>query len=234
MKAPRIPCPILAITLASLLVGTSFPWVGHAQTISWTGQGDVLGGWYSPTGERAGVRGIGNVEGPVRMASSVAFAGRLFFPVMDTDSWYLGKVSLGARAIVVPGAELELVESSGEVGTADRFEFLGTVSIGDFLSPNATGINLRINGMVGFGFGHTAYHLDPGVDWTEGKQSVTGAVFNATLGGDVVLTPWMSLVAYGSWSWGKGTPGHGSVAERAFTALGGLAFRWPFRRGSRY
>jgi hypothetical protein len=141
-------------------------------------------------------------------------------------------VSLGVRGLVIPGADLELGGTSGRIGTADHYELLGTVSTGDFLSGDGGGINLRLNGLLGVGVGHTVHNLDPGAEWAEGDDSSTGVVLSAGLGGDFLLTSWASLVTYASYSWRMGVPDSGSVVERSFALTGGLALRWPFGGGA--
>ena len=230
MRFPSLQTLTVAVPLVPLLAG-GFPSESSAQGVAWSGQAEVFFGRYSPDGKRAGVMAAGGSEGRVEMAPSLMFGGRLFFPVAGAPSRQLGQVSLGVRGLVVPGADLEIPGASGGIGTANHYEFLGTVSVGDFLAGGDSGINLRLNGLLGAGVGHTSYNLDPGVGWTEGDDSHTGLVLSAGVGGDLLLAPWLSLVAHTSWSWGIGNPDHGSVAERSFTAMGGLALRWPFRGG---
>jgi hypothetical protein len=129
---------------------------------------------------------------------------------------------------VAPGADLRAVGYPGRVGTADHFELLGTVSVGD-LMPVGQGLNLRMNGMIGAGIGHTSYSLAPGYLWEDGESSATVPVVSVGLGLDIPVKPWLSLMTSASMSWSLTKPDVGSATERSLALVGGLSLRWPFQ-----
>lgn len=123
---------------------------------------------------------------------------------------------------------MKAVGYPGGVGTADHFELLGTVGVGNFM-PVGKGLNLRINGMLGVGIGHTSYSLDPGYLWEEGEGSSTVPVFGSGLGVDVPVKPWLSLVTSAGMSWSLSKPDVGTATERSLALVSGLSLRWPFQ-----
>lgn len=230
MSSPSFRFLCVGVLLSPFLLA-GLPIEVSAQYSVWSGQADVFAGWYSPHGKRDWVMGSAEMGGRAELSSSSLFGGRLFFPVSDTHRRNLGKVSLGLRGLIVPGAQLKPTDGSDGIGTADYYELLGTISTGDFL-PTGGGLNLRLNGMLGVGVGHTAYELDPGVGWSRGGRSATVPVLSLGVGGDIPLFPSLSLVTSASWTWSLTKPDQGSVTEKSFALVGGFALRWPFGGGS--
>ena len=223
LSGPGAPFLSLVLLLAA-------PPSASAQYSTWSGQAELYFGRFGPHGERAGLLGPLSSMAPVVMEDHLMVGGRLFFPVADTHRRNLGKISLGLRALMVSGADLKAVGYPGAVGTADHHELLGTVSIGDFL-PTGEGLNLRINGMLGVGIGYPSYGLDPGYLWEDGESSSTVPVISVGLGGDIPVTPWLSLMTSASMSWSLTKPDVGTTNERSLALVGGLALRWPFGGG---
>lgn len=220
-RAVRLPM------LISVVLLVASPHFASAQYSTWSGQAEFFLGRFGPHGERTGLSGPLSSMAPVVMKDRLLVGGRLFFPVADTHRRNLGKISLGFRGLMVPGADLKAVGYPGAVGTADYYELLGTASIGDFLAAGK-GLNLRINGMVGLGIGHTSYSLDPGYLWSDGEGSSTVPVIGTGLGVDIPVRPWLSLMTSVSMTWSLTKPDVGSATERSLALVGGLSLRWPF------
>lgn len=214
--------PLLSLVLLSALPSSS-----SAQYSTWSGQAELFIGRFGPHGERTGLTGLVSSLAPVEMKSRWLLGGRVFFPVADTHRPNLGKLSLGIRGLVAPGADLKAAGYVGSVGNADYYELSGTVSIGNFLAAG-DGLNLLLNGMVGLGVAHTVYSLDPGFAWSEGEASSTVPVVSLGLGLDLPVTRWLSLMTSASMSWSLSKPDVGTATERSLALVGGLSLRWPF------
>ena len=214
-------------TLASVVLAGAMvvPCHSLAQQPAWITQLEGYIGWRNPLTEVTQVANGDQSSNGVELNSSLAFGGRVIFPLADAPSHHLGKVFVGLEGLGAFGADMKLASTEAVIGQADYYQLGVIVGMGKFI--HATPVNLTLHGTLGLGVAHTTFNPNEEVALAEDQSSVTSLLSNAAVGLDLYLGSGVSVVTSASVNLGFGDP---LVVSLVF--LGGLALRLPTTGGT--
>jgi hypothetical protein len=215
------------LAVVVLLGATVVPSHSLAQHPAWVTQLEGYLGWRIPLNEVTQVDNGGASATGVELKSTLAYGGRVIFPVANAPTPHLGKVFVGLEGLIAFGADMKVASTDAVIGQADYYQVRAAVGIGKFIG--GTPINLTLHGELGVGVAHTVFDPNEGVALVEDGNSGTSLLTSATLGVDFSLARMLSVVTAAGVNLGFRDP-----LEVSFMFLGGLALRLPTNGGPDY